>query len=594
MDVSKALPFNRVICPKCKAEIRVKVDFGAYLLERRLAFGGMSVLYIARDQTLGRVVALKVLNESYSQDEVRMEQFEREAELTALVSHPNVVQVYSVGRAFGRFYIAMELINGESLEDMLEREKTLPERQVLEIARQVVKGLRAAQQAGLIHRDIKPGNILVDEEERVKIVDFGLSLVTQAGAARSKEIFATAYYAPPEALEGGEEDFRSDIYALGASLYHVLAGMAPITNRTRHTKALLDKKRNVPPLNLNAPKVSEETVALISRSMSYQREQRFSSYDELLLALDSAILTLKESGGTEKIVASPTQDKEVKRTSKKMLGALVAASLAFCVSGYFLIQELIRDPIGLSSSSAEFIEARPQRLEAELVSQMISERYEKAQADVLKGDFQQAELAFLRLWRKQEVPESTASWSGFEAGLAALLDGRAGDAKLVFERLHQHLHTRSVEREIDVLLEGLLKDWGRVEGFVLSSECPAEVELALVEFARALKNWEQGDRDALSYFEVFGNHEFAEQGDWVANYQEWARKLVQDGKLLERAAPNLKKPYSKAERLSELTRLTEVLDQLQTKGRARLTVEDWKERIEEEASDSGARKAVEK
>jgi len=222
MKISGTSPYNRVICPTCEAEIRVKVDFGAYLLERRLAFGGMSVVYVARDQTLGREVALKVLNEEYSQNDVRTAQFEKEAELTALVSHPNVIRVYSVGRAFGRFYIAMELFEGKSLETLLEDKKPLPEKQVLEIGRQVVKGLRAAKDAGLIHRDVKPGNILVDEAGNVKIIDFGLSLVTQAGKATASEVFITPYYASPESLETNSEDFRSDVYALGATLYHAL------------------------------------------------------------------------------------------------------------------------------------------------------------------------------------------------------------------------------------------------------------------------------------------------------------------------------------------------------------------------------------
>jgi len=144
MDVSAAAPFNRVICPSCEQEVRVKRQFGNYFLERRHAYGGMSVVFGARDLTLDREVAVKVLNDTYSGDEERAAKFETEAEQTARVSHPNVVRVYSVGRAHKRFYIAMELLEGTSLEERLEQGDILSEKEVLNIAVQVVEGLQAA------------------------------------------------------------------------------------------------------------------------------------------------------------------------------------------------------------------------------------------------------------------------------------------------------------------------------------------------------------------------------------------------------------------------------------------------------------------
>ncbi|MDB4505017.1 serine/threonine protein kinase, partial [Akkermansiaceae bacterium] len=224
LDVTTFEPFSNVICPYCGVETRVKRQLGNYYLERRYAVGGMSVVYLATDQTLDREVAVKVLNEDYSADEVRVAAFESEARLTAAVNHPNVVQVYTVGRAYDRFYLVMELLKGQSFEAVMGERGALPEDEVLDLALQVTKGLRAANDVGVLHRDVKPGNILLSDDDRTKLVDFGLALITQGGSATAEEVWATPYYVPPEALDRSTEDFRSDLYAFGATLYHALAG----------------------------------------------------------------------------------------------------------------------------------------------------------------------------------------------------------------------------------------------------------------------------------------------------------------------------------------------------------------------------------
>lgn len=571
MDVSAAAPFNRVSCPQCGAEVRVKVDFGAYLLERRLAYGGMSVVFVARDQTLGREVALKVLNEDYSQDELRTSQFEKEAELTALVSHPNVVRVYSVGRAFERFFIAMELISGESLEKILETGKPMPEKQVLQIGRQVVDGLRAAKDSGLIHRDIKPGNILLDDRGNAKIVDFGLSLVTQGGLARATEIFATPYYAPPEALEGGEEDFRSDIYALGASLYHALSGRPPIDNKSTNTKVLLEVKRNIPPLKKVAPEASRATAALIARAMGYQRSDRFSSYQEFLDAIDSAI--------AQKELPEGPREQAARRSSSRwpmIVGGLVLLGLV--VMGLLVMNgNKEKDEPAVRADSAGSVVAE----EAEAVSdaQKISRIYLRAQGALQSGDFSEAENNFLRLYRMKNVPEPTPTWAGFEAGLAALLEGRSNEARLTFTRLSEHLKGTELDAGTKVLLEDLLQDWDSLEPYPLPANCPQDVEKALVEFARALKNWEQGQVQAAQFFQTFAQQTFLEQKDWISSYQAWAQKLAGDAHKLAEGTPDWSISLTREEAVAELARLTSLADRLETSGRAQFVVRSWQEWI---------------
>ncbi|RYD25183.1 MAG: serine/threonine protein kinase, partial [Verrucomicrobiaceae bacterium] len=269
MNVTAVAPFSNVECPTCGAKERVKTEFGHYTLTRRLAEGGMSLVFVAMDNTLGREVALKILNEAYSADEKRITAFEEEARITASFSHPHVVRVFTTGRAFGRFYIAMELVPGGHFEHQIRERGKIPEAEILPFAVQVAEGLEAARAAGLIHRDIKPGNILLDAQGSAKIVDFGLALLTKDGSATAQEIWATPYYVPPETIEGHPEDFRSDLYAFGATLYHALAGKPPCDEDTMSTDKLREAKKHIRSLRTAAPDITDDTCAIVDQAMAY-------------------------------------------------------------------------------------------------------------------------------------------------------------------------------------------------------------------------------------------------------------------------------------------------------------------------------------
>lgn len=223
MDVSQLPPYANAICPGCQALTRVKTRMGPYRITGKLGKGGMSVVFRAEDAVLGREVALKVLNDTYAGDALRCERFEREARIMARVSHENLVQLYAVGRDQGLFYIAMELVEGNGLDALIAAEERVPEDRVLRLTLDIVRGLDAAWNAGLMHRDIKPANVLLSPDGATKIVDFGLSLL-HSESDMEREIWVTPYYAAPETLLRGEEDFRTDMYALGATMYHLLAG----------------------------------------------------------------------------------------------------------------------------------------------------------------------------------------------------------------------------------------------------------------------------------------------------------------------------------------------------------------------------------
>src|SRR5438045_8724311 len=195
----------------------------------------------------------------------------------------------------------MELVNRGSLDDLIEQRNQLPEEQMLECGIQVAKGLRAAHRQGLIHRDVKQDNILFIDEQTAKISDFGLASAAAEGTKRD-EIWGTPYYVAPERLNNGPEDFRTDIYGLGATLFHAITGKAPIEGDTNSAALLLELKNHPLDLRAIAPDVSQAAATVLERMIAPDPAQRFSSYDELVSEMQHAQHTLK---GQEHVAVAP-------------------------------------------------------------------------------------------------------------------------------------------------------------------------------------------------------------------------------------------------------------------------------------------------
>lgn len=192
MDVSEVEPLSAVICPSCGAPTAVSAMIDHFELVDVIGHGGMGAVYKALDTSLNRYVALKLLRKSSGSPE-QIAQLETEAAITASINHPHVVRVFSTGLDRGRFYIAMELVEKGTLDDLIELQRRVAEAQVLEVGVQIASGLRAAQFAGLIHRDVKPGNILFADSHTAKIVDFGLAIFAEDEAKVRGEIWGTPY-----------------------------------------------------------------------------------------------------------------------------------------------------------------------------------------------------------------------------------------------------------------------------------------------------------------------------------------------------------------------------------------------------------------
>jgi eukaryotic-like serine/threonine-protein kinase len=278
----------RVVCRNCGQKNLLQRTFDHFVPVETLGAGGMGTVYKARDTQLERFVALKLLHKDLSGVADNDAQLQQEARVAASVNHPNVVQIFSLGMDHGQFYVVMELIDHGSLDDLIESQGRVPEHQMLDIGIQIARGLRAAHRKGLIHRDVKPANILFVDEQAAKIGDFGLAAFAAQDPQSDSVIWGTPPYVAPERLCNQPEDVRSDIYSLGATLFHAVAGKPPIDSSTNSATELRELKQHPAELRSIAPDVSTPTARVLQRMIAPDPKQRFSFYDELLAELDAA------------------------------------------------------------------------------------------------------------------------------------------------------------------------------------------------------------------------------------------------------------------------------------------------------------------
>lgn len=267
--------------------------FGNYQLERELGQGGMGTVYLARDSGLNRKVALKILRSDLSDEPAFSQKFLQEVEVTASLAHPNIIRVYTLGEQGGRLYLVMEHLDQPNLEERMETSGKLSEQEVLEIGIGIASALQFAQEeTGLIHRDIKPGNILFGRGEIPKLADFGLAAGARSALGQQDEIWGTPYYVSPERLNREEEDIRSDIYSLGATLYHALAGRAPFEASTAEEVAKRHLMDRPPPLRSLCPEANPQTIDSIEICLRKNPSLRWSNYSHLISHLADALRRL--------------------------------------------------------------------------------------------------------------------------------------------------------------------------------------------------------------------------------------------------------------------------------------------------------------
>ena len=262
---------------------------GRYELLGKIGEGGMAVVFKAKDRLLNRHVAVKILKPEFTKDLVFIESFRRESQTAAGLVHPNIVNVYDVGKEGNIYYIVMELIDGKPLAQIIREEGALEPRRAATITRQVASALAAAHKHQLIHRDVKPHNIMLTAEGTAKITDFGIAKAISTGTlveGQAEAVMGSVHYFSPEQARGGYVDEKSDIYALGIVLYEMLTGKVPFDGETAVAVAVKHmNEAMVPPSRLN-PEIPADLEEIVMRATSKLQINRYRSADEMITALN--------------------------------------------------------------------------------------------------------------------------------------------------------------------------------------------------------------------------------------------------------------------------------------------------------------------
>src|SRR5919199_4422345 len=254
---------------------------GRYRIMRKLGTGGMANVYLAEDQELGRRVAIKILNDRHAGDDQFVERFRREAKNAAGLSHPNIVSIYDRGEAEGTYYIAMEYLDGRSVKELIVSRGPAPIPLAIDYARQILNALRFAHRNGIVHRDIKPHNVLVDGEGRVKVTDFGIARAGPSQMTEEGSIIGTAQYLSPEQAQGAPVTAASDLYSVGIVLYELLTGTVPLTGDTPVEMAMKHPSKGPDPPSRPRPDVPRDLDLVVMRALAKDPEERYQTADEM-------------------------------------------------------------------------------------------------------------------------------------------------------------------------------------------------------------------------------------------------------------------------------------------------------------------------
>jgi len=301
-----------------------EVISGRYELEQLVGSGGMSNVFRAHDRLLERTVALKILHEQYTRDEDYVERFRREARAVAQLAHPNIVTVIDRGEQDGRQFIVFEYIDGENLKELVARGGPLDPQDAIPLALQVARALSFAHERGLVHRDVKPQNVLLNDDGQAKVTDFGIARSLDVhGVTQTGTVLGTSDYIAPEQARGQKVDPKTDIYSLGAVLYELLAGDVPYKGDNFVAVAMRHVNEPPPSVLDRRPDCPVRLDLAIQRAMAKDPEQRFASMDEFIAELEACLAELdgrSDDGAT--MIVPPQPVRRAQKRPRRMPPAL--------------------------------------------------------------------------------------------------------------------------------------------------------------------------------------------------------------------------------------------------------------------------------
>lgn len=427
IDVSRAPSFSSVTCPSCQAVQPVPAVLGPFLLLERMGAGGMGEVYRAVDRSLNRYVAIKVMQASMGEDPQFVENFLREARAAAAINHRNVVQIYSCGQEKGQPYIVMELVSGGRLDDMMADGKRIEPERALEIGLDVARGLNAAFEIGMMHGDIKPANILFDKGNTAKVVDFGLARFIRG--AETGEIWGTPYYIAPEKARHQHADQRSDIYSLGATLYHAIAGQPPFDGETASDVVLERLKHPAPNLRETVADLHPRIADLVARMLEADPFMRYPTYPSLIADIEDTLRVVHPLSGH-----APPPPKRSRKPLWIGLAAalLVALGMVFALTGREKPEPAPVPPPAVEPSPA----VEPAPAETAAVVEIVFTPFDDREGEQAVEAFKQLEEGraagmvekLQRMYDRANQEALDRAWIRVFQGVPWLVEGRARDA----------------------------------------------------------------------------------------------------------------------------------------------------------------------
>ncbi len=263
---------------------------GRYRLEARIAAGGMSTVYRALDETLERQVAVKLMNREVASDSDQLERFRREARAVAQLSHPHIVGVIDAGEDDSRPYIVLEYVEGETLKDRIRRLGRLPITEAVAYAIEIARALGAAHARHIVHRDVKPQNVLIDHEGSAKVTDFGIArTLEEDGLTADGRVLGTTDYVSPEQALGQDVTGQSDLYSLGVVLYEMLTGEVPFTGESQVAVAMKHVREQIPDVQLKRPEISAALASVVDTATAKRLDERYADDAEFIADLEDVL-----------------------------------------------------------------------------------------------------------------------------------------------------------------------------------------------------------------------------------------------------------------------------------------------------------------